>query len=398
MGRVRVEYRRGNSLVVRTPLPVPGFIVAGREACRRVKSGPRLTRGPQPVDRYRSPSVTDVPKLPEAVWRPIRDLPPEADTWGEPHYRSLVGRWREMCDRLTAEGAERWMLDTWLAERQRLFAIETGQIEDLYRLKRGVTEQLITEGFESARGAHSVTAIGDRTLMGLLTDQEAALEMVFTTVKDEQPLSHHAVKSWHQFLTRHQGGAPGRSIDGRRVEIPLLKGEYKIRPNNPRRPDGVVHEYRPPEQVRSEMDRFFAMHEAHRDRRLPTEVEAAWLHHTFVRTHPFQDGNGRASRLLMAYAFIRNGEFPPIITADNKMQYIDCLEEADRGSLRTFIDYLAVLASQSTLAAVQIGNRILAGRDRMNHANGGITVNGDYYPPLPDELESDVSGEEDQGA
>ena len=140
-----------------------------------------------------------------------------------------------------------------------------------------------TEGFEGVRGAHSATAIGDDTLKGLLADQEAALEMVFATVKDDQPLSHHAVKSWHQLPTRHQSGAAGRDPDGRRVEIPLLRGEYKLRPNNPRRPDGVVHEYCPPEQVRSEMDRFFTLHEAHRERRLPTEVEAAWLHHAFVR-------------------------------------------------------------------------------------------------------------------
>ena len=235
------------------------------------------------------------------------------------------------------------------------------------------------------RGPHSATAMGDDTLKGLLADQEAALEMVFATVKDDQPLSHHAVKSWHQLLTRHQSGAASRDIDGRRMEIPLLKGEYKLRPNNPRRPDGVVHEYCPPEQVRSKMDRFFTLHEAHRERRLPTEVEAAWLHRAFVRTHPFQDGNGRVSRLLMAYAFVRQGEFPPIITAGNKDEYIDCLDEADRGNLRDFIGYLARLSSQSTARAVQIGNRILDDRDRMHHANGGITVNGDYHPPFPEE-------------
>ena len=329
--------------------------------------------------------MTDISKPPEAVWRPIRDLPPEAGQWGQPHYRSLVEQWRAMRQRLIDARADRWMLDTWLAERRRLFAIETGQIEDLYLLRRGVTEQLITEGFEGVRGAHSATAIGDDSLKGLLADQEAALEMVFATVKDDQPLSHHAVKSWHQLLTRHQSGAPGRDLDGRRVEIPLLKGEYKLRPNNPRRPDGVVHEYCPPEQVRSEMDRFFTLHEAHRERRLPAEVEAAWLHHAFVRTHPFQDGNGRVSRLLMAYAFVRHGEFPPIITAGNKDEYIDCLEEADRGNLRDFIGYVARLSSQSTARAVQIGNRILDGRDRMYHANGGITVNGDYHPPFPEE-------------
>ena len=177
--------------------------------------------------------MTDISKPPEAVWRPIQDLPPEAAQWGQPHYRSLVEQWRAMRQRLIDARADRWMLDTWLAERRRLFAIETGQIEDLYLLRRGVTEQLITEGFEGVRGAHSATAIGDDTLKGLLADQEAALEMVFAAVKDDQPLSHHAVKSWHQLLTRHQSGAAGRDLDGRRMEVPLLKGEYKLRPKQP---------------------------------------------------------------------------------------------------------------------------------------------------------------------
>ena len=28
---------------------------------------------------------------------------------------------------------------------------------------------------------------------------------------------------------------------------------------------------------------------------------------------------------------------------------------------------------------------ILDSRDRMHHANGGITVNGDYHPPFPED-------------
>ena len=55
-----------------------------------------------------------------------------------------------MRQRLIDARADRWTLDTWPAERRRLFAIETGQIEDLYLLRRGVTEQLVTDGFEAA--------------------------------------------------------------------------------------------------------------------------------------------------------------------------------------------------------------------------------------------------------
>lgn len=174
-------------------------------------------------------------------------------------------------------------------------------------------------------------------------------------------------------------------LTGKRIQIPLLPGEYKVRPNNPRRADGFVHEYCPPEQVRSELDRLLEFHRSHAGRNLPTEVEAAWLHHEFVRVHPFQDGNGRMSRLLMAYVFVRNGEFPPIITTEGKPDYIAMLEIADEGNVHGFIDYLARRASDSTASVVFLANQILAGRTRLRHGNGGVTLNGKYHPPPADE-------------
>ena len=70
---------------------------------------------------------------------------------------------------------DRTLLDIWLREQNRTFAIETGQIEGLYLLRRSVTEQFITERFGSVREAHSVRSdLGepdDRTLRGLLKDR-----------------------------------------------------------------------------------------------------------------------------------------------------------------------------------------------------------------------------------
>ena len=51
------------------------------------------------------------------------------------------------------------------------------------------------------------------------------------------------------------------------------------------------------------MDRFPEFHGSHRDLGLAPELEAAWLHHEFVRIHAFQDGNGRIYRLLMVCAY-----------------------------------------------------------------------------------------------
>ena len=313
-------------------------------------------------------------KPPETVWRPIEDLPPGAETWGSAHYRERAARWHDVRGKLQDPAIDRTLLDIWLRERNRAFAIETGQIEGLYTLRRGVTEQLIAEGFEGVRAVHAVEpGLSDETLKGLLQDQHDAIELVFEAASGTRPLSHHTMKSWHQLLTRHQEYAPGVR-DGKRVEIPLRRGDYKVRPNNPRRPDGFVHEYCPPEQTRSEMDRLLEMHHGHRDRDLPTDVEAAWLHHEFVRIHPFQDGNGRMARLLMAYVFARNCECPPVISFERREHYILSLEEADRGDLRPFIAFVATLATANTEGAILTANNVLRGKYRRRHGNGGMTV------------------------
>lgn len=128
------------------------------------------------------------------------------------------------------------------------------------------------------------------------------------------------------------------------------------------------------------------MHHAHRDMDLPTDVEAAWLHHEFVRVHPFQDGNGRMARLLVAYVFARNRECPPVISLERRKHYIRTLELADGGDLRPFIDFLADLAAMNTGSAILTAEEVLKGTYRTRHGNGGTSVRERdgtwrYHPP-----------------
>ncbi len=317
-----------------------------------------------------------------AIWRRVRDLAPEYHSLEHDGARTAAVRWKTVRAQLENRDIDRSSMEIWLREQRRAFAIETGQIEGLYLLHRGVTETLITEGFENVRGGHSVGHIGDETLKGLLMDQEAALEMMFAHVKDERPLTASAIKEWHALLTRHQESATGMDHFGRRVEIPLRKGEWKIRPNNPRRQDGFVHQYCPPEQVQSEIDRFLDFHARHWALDLAPETEAAWLHHEFVRIHPFQDGNGRISRLLMAHAYAKAGEFPPIIPAQNKLAYIEALEAADEGAFPELVRYFGNLAAPRSDEAALRAEGILHGRTHYRHGNGGVTRDGEYHPPI----------------
>ncbi len=317
-------------------------------------------------------------------WTPLEGMPDGAGSWALPGQAEQEAAWADHLDALKRDAARERFMQGWLRERVRAFAIETGQIEGLYTLRYGVTEQLVAEGFAGVVGAHTREALEDKTIRGLLEDQEAAYDMVFEDVASGRALSEHMVKSWHQLLARHQETVTALDLAGRRVAVPFrTKGRWKTQPNNPRRADGQVHEYCPPEQVQSEMDRFFALYEGVRNRGYPVNVEAAWLHHRFVRTHPFQDGNGRVSRLLMAWAYLKRSLPPPVITAEGKPAYLNALEIADGGDLKALSDHIGGLAVVSMIGANQLAQQALAGRLDRPNGNGGRTI-GDRYHSPPD--------------
>ena len=322
-----------------------------------------------------------------ARWAPLDGMPEGAHLWGSSELQELGNEWQEIRGALTDRDRPQRFLNNWLEERNRAFAIENGQIEHLYTLRRGVTEELMAEGLQGVIGAHTMEGLPDRTIQGLLQDQADVLEMMFGDVAGGRPLTQHTIRSWHAMLTRHQETVTGLQItpDGkamRRVQIPFReKGVWKTIPNNPRRQDGRVHEYCPPEQVQSEMDRFIEFHREIERQDYPVEVEAAWMHHRFVRTHPFQDGNGRVSRMLMAYAYTRRWLPPPIIQTARKLDYIVVLEDADSGNLKTFSDYLGSLARTELLGVIGIGRRALAGNLERPNGNGGRTYVDRYVPP-----------------
>jgi Fic family protein len=81
----------------------------------------------------------------------------------------------------------------------------------------------------------------------------------------------------------------------------------------------------------------------------PVDIEAAWLHHRFIQIHHFQDGNGRVARALASKEYIRAGLPPSVVTVARKPEYLDALDQANKGDLKAFVRHLSVLVKEKTL-------------------------------------------------
>ena len=271
-------------------------------------------------------------------WEPIKDLPVNWRDLCRPDLHAVHRQW--VAERKLIKDEQKLLQ---LQERlYTLWAVETGIIERLYSVDRGVTIQILESGLEALPQFHEDQLIS-ADAEAMIQDHRAALDLVMDLIgTEERELTPFAIKELHQRLTLSQENCEAENQFGRIVRVPLRKGEWKLQPNNPRRPDGTMHEYCPPEQVQGEIERLLAWRAQHEALDVCPEVEAAWLHHRFAQIHPFQDGNGRVARALTGMSFLRD-EYLVLVVRDeeHRERYIAALEVADKGDLKPLVDLFA---------------------------------------------------------
>jgi fido (protein-threonine AMPylation protein) len=283
------------------------------------------------------------------VWEPIADLPQDWSALTDGELGPLLQFWNDQRTDLEQGGA----LAEFNLRLAREWSIETGQIEGVYNLDRGVTETLIERGINADLIPAQPGQKLPELIAAIIQDHADVLEGLFQSVKGERPISKSYIHQLHAALLRHQDTAAMRDQFGNLFESKLQKGKYKERPNNPRKPDGTMHQYCPPEQVDPEMERLLAMHEDHIKNRVPIEIAAAWLHHRFTQIHPYQDGNGRVARALASLSLIKAGWFPVVVTRDDRPRYIDTLEASDEGDLRSLVSFFADVQRRALFQAMK---------------------------------------------
>jgi Fic family protein len=234
----------------------------------------------------------------------------------------------------------------------RRLSIETGILERLYDLDRGTTETLVAQGFAEDLISRSSTNIEPSHLVEILRDQEAAIQLVVDAISNKRALTKGFIHELHSILTRNQDTTLAIDPTGNKHEIPLLKGKFKEQPNNPKRPDGTVHEYCPPVHVDSEIDNLliWLAEYANED----PVVVAAWFHHRFTQIHPYQDGNGRVARALTTLILLRADLLPLVVGRDLRIDYIKALESGDQAQLSPLANIFASLERNAILQALSV--------------------------------------------
>jgi Fic family protein len=298
------------------------------------------------------------------TWEPIQDLPENWEAFVQQDLHALVRVWQVEKEHLEKTQSYQHFLE----KMRRKIAIETGVIERLYTIDRGITRLLIETGIDVALIPHGKTDKPASEVVALIRDHEQAIEQIFDFVGSQRPLSLSFIKSLHQLLTRNQAFTEAIDQFGKLGQVPLLKGDWKKTPNNPVRGDGTMHLYCPPEQVQSQMEQLITWHREHLEAKISPEVEAAWLHHRFTQIHPFQDGNGRVARNLASLVFIKAGWFPLVVLDERydedeaRHLYIRALEQADAGEIEPLIQFFAESQRRAFISSLSLAEETVYAR------------------------------------
>lgn len=106
---------------------------------------------------------------------------------------------------------------------------------------------------------------------------------------------------------------------------------------------GAVHTPPEPFLIKEKMENFINWYKNEAQTLHPIK-RACLVHIIFVGIHPFIDGNGRTSRLLLNLELMKNGYPPIIIKAENRLKYYSALDKSH--TTNDIDDFLEIVADE----------------------------------------------------
>ena len=157
-----------------------------------------------------------------------------------------------------------------------------------------------------------------------------AIVFVEDLVSNKEPLSEWNIRNIHSLVLKE---IDNKNAGKYRVENVVISGAKHIPPKHYEIPDlmqKLIEEYN---------NNWMDYHPV---------IRATLLHGEFVKIHPFIDGNGRTSRLLLNFELMKSGYTPIIIKNEDRAKYYDVLDIAHtKMNYEPFIKLVSELVIES---------------------------------------------------
>ena len=140
-------------------------------------------------------------------------------------------------------------------------------------------------------------------------NHEKAILYLNDLVKENNPITEWNIKSIHQLVLKD---IDDENAGRYRRENVTIKGAIHIPPDYLKVPELM-------EKLILNYENWNNFHPI---------IQAALLHGELVKIHPFIDGNGRTSRLLMNLDLMNHGYNPVIIKKEDRLEYYEALDKA----------------------------------------------------------------------
>lgn len=137
-----------------------------------------------------------------------------------------------------------------------------------------------------------------------------AISYVEEIVQKKEPLSEWQIKNLHRLVLKGIDDEYAGVYRDQQVFI-----------------SGAKHTPPAPILIHERMDQLMGWYNTEGIKLHPV-VRGAMLHAVFVGIHPFIDGNGRTSRLLLNLELMKDGYPPVVIKVENRLAYYEALDKA----------------------------------------------------------------------
>lgn len=153
-----------------------------------------------------------------------------------------------------------------------------------------------------------------------------AITYVEEIVQSKEPLSEWQIKNLHHLILKGINDAYAGVYRDQQVII-----------------SGAKHTSPEPLIIKEQMEHLMNWYNQDTNQMHPV-TRGAMLHAIFVGIHPFIDGNGRVSRLLLNLELMKDGFPPMVIKVENRLDYYEALDNAH--TQEDYNDFIHLVAKE----------------------------------------------------